>query len=155
MGKRASAASTAKAETPERKKRTGKGPEDADQKTAESDGSGVKLETDPKIKNEPAEREDLKKMISKMHYLKKTGKPAAYKHYQSLDVDGKRSWFWNVYKKDPSLDEWSKVEKSRKTFRSLLISFSNLFFSFGLSSPFHLHMNLLVITSNCCCILDW
>ena len=70
------------------------------------------------VKNElpPPTPEEQRKMIAKLHYNKKTGSPEAFNEYNSLDLQGKRAWFYNVYQKDPSLSRFNAHVKQRIVF---------------------------------------
>jgi hypothetical protein len=60
--------------------------------------------------------EEQRKMIAKLHYQKKTGQSDAFNEYNSLDLQGKRAWFFNVYQKDPSLSKFNAHVKQRTVF---------------------------------------
>jgi len=71
-----------------------------------------------KVKSEQPEPAAQRRMIAKLHYLAKTGKPDALAEYQSKDVEGKRAWFHEVYKLDPNLPKYSNVIRQKTHFRS-------------------------------------
>ena len=72
------------------------------------------------IKVEKPDPDEQRRMIAKLHYLKKTGKSQAFDEYNSHDLDGKRAWFHQVYKRDPQLSKYSTVGQTKSTFRTLL-----------------------------------
>ena len=72
-----------------------------------------------KIKLEKPDAGEQRRMISKLHYLKGTGKSQAYDDYNSKDLDGKRAWFHEVWKQDPHLTKFHSVMQTKSTFRTL------------------------------------
>lgn len=64
----------------------------------------------------PPDPADQRRMIAKLHYMKKTGQSDAFDDYNSLDLLGKRAWFFNVYQKDPSLSRFNAHVKQRIVF---------------------------------------
>lgn len=64
----------------------------------------------------PPPTEDQRRMIAKMHALKKSGNSDAFNDYSSLDIQGKRAWFYNIYQKDPSLSKFNAHLKQRTVF---------------------------------------
>ena len=71
-----------------------------------------------KVKDEKPEPEAQRRMVAKLHYLAKTGKPEALAEYKSKDVEGKRAWFHEVYKLDPNLPKYSNVIRTKTHYRS-------------------------------------
>ena len=82
----------------------------ASSKNTEKSASGLKQE-----KPDPKEQRN---MLAKMHYLKKLGNSKAYDEYMQKDGNGKRAWYWEVYKTDPTLAKYSNVMKSRSIIRT-------------------------------------
>ena len=64
----------------------------------------------------PPPTEDQRRMIAKLHALKKTVNSDAFNDYSSLDIQGKRAWFYNIYQKDPSLSKFNAHLKQRTVF---------------------------------------
>ena len=71
-----------------------------------------------KVKAEKPEPEEQRKMLAKLHYMAKTGKPEALAEYRAKDVEGKRAWFHEVYKMDPNLPKYSNVIRTKAHFRT-------------------------------------
>ena len=62
-------------------------------------------------------------MLSKITYLKRQGQDGAHKAYKACQSqEAKRTWFWDVYMKDPSLSSFNQVKHqhaTKKTDKSL------------------------------------
>jgi hypothetical protein len=72
------------------------------------------------VKREVPDRKEMTRMLSKMSYMKNRGNSAAHDEYNSLDTEGKRAFFWDKYKLDPKLSEYSNVQTSRSFFRTVM-----------------------------------
>ena len=62
--------------------------------------------------------DDIRRMTARLHYGRKTGSSTAYDDYHSKDPEGKRAWFYEVYKVDPRLESFSSVNSSRSFVKS-------------------------------------
>ena len=129
MGKRAAASGSAKAkeeavsadEVPGSRRRTSKGAAcDLSQPASSKPAKAADVKTEQSLKQSVKtemlsddEKAERKEMIAKLHYLKKKGNSKAYDEYSSKDRDGKRAWFFEVYKADPSLAKFNNALKSR------------------------------------------
>ena len=86
---------------------------------------GVKIEkSSGEIdKTQKMDKGDLKRMLSKLTYLKSQGQDAAHKAYKACNSqEAKRTWFWDVYMKDQSLSSLNQVKHqhaTKKTDKSL------------------------------------
>ena len=81
------------------------------------------------VKREAPPAGEQRRMLAKLHYMKKTGNSSAFDEYNSKDLEGKRAWFYEVYKMDPQLMKYSNVSKSRSTFRTQLCYFFHTYCS--------------------------
>ena len=120
MAPRKNKASSSAPEAQEPKRRITKAArtEKSPVKEEEASDAEKKPGTTLKVKLEKADPEEQRRMLAKLHYLKKTGKPAAYEEYMAKDLEGKRAWFHEVYKHDPSLAKFNQTVKSRIVFKT-------------------------------------
>jgi hypothetical protein len=71
-----------------------------------------------KIKVEKPDPNEQRQMLAKLHYLKKTGKSEPFDEYRSLPTEGKRAWFHQIYKADPTLSKYNTMSTCRNAFRT-------------------------------------
>lgn len=112
---------------PQKKRRTlAKGPEHMVRPNVPAHGAGGLQEPAGKdgeekllaVKQEIPDRKELQRMTATLNYMKKNGNSAAYDEYHSKDTDGKRAWFFQVYKKDPRLTRYTSVMTVKSAFKS-------------------------------------
>ena len=104
-----------------RRRTLGRMPSSPKAKTGTDDGTGTSQSSKAlmQVKQEqlpPPPQEDQRRMIAKLHALKKNGNSDAFNDYSSLDIQGKRAWFYNIYQKDPSLSKFNAHLKQRTVF---------------------------------------
>ena len=88
------------------------------------------------VKQEVPPVNEIRKMTAKLHYMKQTGNSTAYDEYHSKDTEGKRAWFFDIYKADPRLQKYCTVGTVRSTFRTFCLCELWFTFSIYLSSIF-------------------